>query len=235
MKQIPATDTTNAREQTKDDLMGDDLKQYHVNIEAMTLILLSIPNDIHNFVDACENAKDMWDRVKRLMHGIELSQTKRESQSIYEYDKFTSEPGESPSSVFNHFSQLINDLDRNNIKPIRMAINTAKRAAKTHDPLALVANTYAPLLSSRSLTAYYVTHPPSVVDYDDGYQGDTICDDQEDSLTIAMMFLVCAITQHYSTPTHNHLRTSSNIRNQVVVQADRVDFKVKMMGMIVDM
>ncbi|GKE17997.1 hypothetical protein Tco_1425574 [Tanacetum coccineum] len=217
MKQIPATDTANAREQTKDDLVGNDLKQYDVNIEAMNLILLFIPNDIHNFVDACENAKDMWDRVKRLMHGTELSQIEKESQSINEYYKFTSIPGESISYVFNHFSQLINDLDRNNIKPIRMAINTknvnasrAKRAAKTHDPLALDANTYALSLSSRSPTTYYVTHPPSVVDYDDDYQGDTICEDQEDSLTIAMMFLLLC-----------------NLIEWI--------FKAEMMGMIVDM
>ncbi|GJU64464.1 hypothetical protein Tco_1246299 [Tanacetum coccineum] len=73
----------------------------------------------------------------------------------------------------------------------------AKRAAKTHDPLALVANTYASSSSSRSPPAYYVTHPPLEIDYDDDYQGEAICDDQEDSLTTAMMLLACAITQRY--------------------------------------
>nr|GEX34513.1 hypothetical protein [Tanacetum cinerariifolium] len=81
----------------------------------------------------------------------------------------------------------------------------AKRAAKTHDPLALVANTYANSSSSRSPVAYYVTHPSYVVDYDDDYQGDAVCDDQEDSLTAAMMLLACAITQCYSTPTNDRL------------------------------
>nr|GEY27364.1 hypothetical protein [Tanacetum cinerariifolium] len=37
---------------------------------------------------------------------------------------------------------------------------------------------------------YYVTLPPSVADYDDDYQGEPICDDQEDSLTTAMMLHV---------------------------------------------
>ncbi|GKC20654.1 hypothetical protein Tco_1022804 [Tanacetum coccineum] len=67
----------------------------------------------------------------------------------------------------------------------------AKRVAKTHDPLALVANTYASSSSSRSPPAYYVTHPPLEIDYDDDYQGEAICDDQEDSLTTAMMLLAC--------------------------------------------
>ncbi|GKD46548.1 integrase, catalytic region, zinc finger, CCHC-type containing protein [Tanacetum coccineum] len=106
----------------------------------------------------------------------------------------------------------------------------AKRAAKTHDPLALVANTYASSLSSRSPPAYYVTHPPSVIGYDDDYQGEAICDDQEDSLTTAMMLLARAITQRYSTPTNNRLRTSSNTRNQAIVQADHVDIQSKNVG-----
>ncbi|GJR21552.1 hypothetical protein Tco_0970079 [Tanacetum coccineum] len=62
--EIPATATTAKTTQTEDDLVGDDLKQYKANINAMNLILLSIPNDIYNSVDACENAKEMWDRVK---------------------------------------------------------------------------------------------------------------------------------------------------------------------------
>ncbi|GJQ95796.1 hypothetical protein Tco_0006935 [Tanacetum coccineum] len=52
MKQIVATDIANARERTKDDLTGDDLKQYEADIEAINLILLSIPNDIYNSVNA---------------------------------------------------------------------------------------------------------------------------------------------------------------------------------------
>ncbi|GJU53314.1 hypothetical protein Tco_1227028 [Tanacetum coccineum] len=164
--------------ETKDDLTGDDLKQLEVDIKATNLILLSIPNDIYSFVDACENEKDIWDRVKRLIQCTELTQTERELQFINEFDKFTSKPGESLTSVF---SRIVN-------------ASRAKRVAKTHDPLALVANIYASSSSSRSPGTYYVTHPPIVVNYDDVYQGDVICDDQEDSLTIAMMLLSRAIT-----------------------------------------
>ncbi|GJU44690.1 retrovirus-related pol polyprotein from transposon TNT 1-94 [Tanacetum coccineum] len=74
----------------------------------------------------------------------------------------------------------------------------AKRTAKTHDPLALVANTYA---------------------------RDEVYDDQEDSLTTALMLLARAITQCYSTPINNRLHTSLNTRNQAVVQADRVNIQ----------
>ncbi|GJX06972.1 hypothetical protein Tco_0194904 [Tanacetum coccineum] len=105
----------------------------------------------------------------------------------------------------------------------------SKRAANTHDPFALVVNTYASSSSSQSPTAYYVTHPPFMVDYDDDYQGDEVCDDQEDSLTTATMLLSSAITQR-STPINNRLRTSSNTRNQSVVQADRVNIQSRNVG-----
>nr|GFD13165.1 hypothetical protein [Tanacetum cinerariifolium] len=45
-----------------------------------------------------------------------------------------------------------------------------KRAAKTHDHLALVENTYASLPSSRPPHAYYVTHPSLMIGYEDDYQ-----------------------------------------------------------------
>nr|GEV04801.1 integrase, catalytic region, zinc finger, CCHC-type, peptidase aspartic, catalytic [Tanacetum cinerariifolium] len=82
------------RPETKDDLTGDDLKQYEADIKAMNLILISIPNAIYNSMDSCQTANEI-----------------------------------------------------------------AKKLEKTHDPLALVAHTSS---SSRSPSAYYVTHLPSV-------------------------------------------------------------------------
>ncbi|GJR85116.1 hypothetical protein Tco_0209127 [Tanacetum coccineum] len=111
----------------------------------------------------------------------------------------------------------------------------AKKAAKNHDPLALIANSNASSShshtnSSYSPQSYYVTHPPSVVDYDDEYQGELQGDSQEDKLTIAMMLLARAISQKFSTPTNNRLRVSSNTRNQAVVQDGRVDIQTKNAG-----
>nr|GFC28261.1 hypothetical protein [Tanacetum cinerariifolium] len=103
----------------------------------------------------------------------------------------------------------------------------AKKLEKTHDPLALVANTGS---SSRTTTPYYVTHPSSVVDYDDDYQGDTIQNNSDDPLTFAMILLARAITRNFSNPTNNHLRTSSNTRTQAIVQGDKVNIQSKNFG-----
>ncbi|GKB24833.1 hypothetical protein Tco_0864234 [Tanacetum coccineum] len=50
--------------QTAKDLQGDELLHYDAEIELMNLILLSIPNEIYNSVDACTTAKEMWKRVE---------------------------------------------------------------------------------------------------------------------------------------------------------------------------
>ncbi|GJT84059.1 hypothetical protein Tco_1058401 [Tanacetum coccineum] len=260
------------RKKTKDDLTGDDLKQYETDIDTMNLILLSIPSDIYNSIDACKNAKDMWERERRLIQSTNLIEQERHLRFMKEFDKFTSEVGESLTYVYERFSRLENDMDQIKITPINIAVNTkflnslqpqwnkyvtnvcltkklkdnyydvlfdhlhqyesivnasrAKRAAKTHDPLALVVNTYASSSSSRSAHAYYVTRPPSVIYYDD-YQGEAICDDQEDSLITTMLLLTHAITQRYSTPTNNRLHTYLNIKNQVIIQANRADSQNK--------
>ncbi|GKB46279.1 hypothetical protein Tco_0897032 [Tanacetum coccineum] len=99
----------------------------------------------------------------------------------------------------------------------------ARKAAKNHVPLALLAQSNASSSqshahSSYSPQPYYVTHPSSVVNYEDEYQGELQGDSQEDKLTTVMMLLARAITQKFSTPTNNRLRTSSNTRNQAMIQ-----------------
>ncbi|GJY44878.1 hypothetical protein Tco_0433091 [Tanacetum coccineum] len=120
------------------------------------------------------------------------------------------------------------------IKPHVLA-SIAKNVAKNHDPLALLAHSNASSSqshanSSYSPQPYYVIHPSSVVDYEDEYQWELQGDSQEDKLTTAMMLLARAITQKFSTPTNNRLRTSSNTRNQAMVQYGRVDIQTKNAG-----
>nr|GEV63320.1 retrovirus-related Pol polyprotein from transposon TNT 1-94 [Tanacetum cinerariifolium] len=163
------SETEAPRMQKEEDLRGDDLKHYEVEIEAMNLILISIPNGIYNSVDACKTTKAMWQWVEQTGKCIK-----------------------------------------------------SKKVEKSHDPFTLVAHTSS---SYRATTPYYVTHPSSVVDYDDDYQGDALQNNYEDSLTSAMILLARSITQRFSNPTNNHLRTSSNTRNQAIVQGDRVNIR----------
>ncbi|GKA87120.1 hypothetical protein Tco_0808831 [Tanacetum coccineum] len=228
------------RLQNKDDLMGNDLKQYEADNEVMNLILISIPNDIYNSVDACQNASDIWDRVRRLMQGIELSDIDRESRFSNKFDQFTAEAEESLTSVYNRFLQLINDLQRNNVKLPNVTINTKflnclkpewykyvtnVRLAKnlkddSYDMLFDHLQQYEKLvIAFRAKRTAKIYDPLTLIMIYD-YQGDTFSDDQDDNLTSIMMPLTRAITQRYSTLTNNRLRTSSNTRNQAVVKGN---------------
>ncbi|GKA46967.1 hypothetical protein Tco_0739850 [Tanacetum coccineum] len=214
-------------------------KQYIADVRVMNYLLQAIPNDIYNSVDACKNAKEMRERIKRLMHGSEVTTHVRHSCLMDEFDKFAAKEGKYVNMVrYNQtgsalsYDELYNSLVQ--FEPHVLA-SRAKKAAKNHDPLALIAHSNASsshsyVNSSYSSQPYYVTHPPSVVDYDDEYQGELQGNSQEEKLTTAMMLLARAISQKFSTPTNNRLHISSNTRNQTVVQDGRVDIQTKNAG-----
>ncbi|GKB62792.1 hypothetical protein Tco_0918978, partial [Tanacetum coccineum] len=123
-RNITPTGSTLPRLQEVEDLQGDDLLYYDAEMELTNMILLSIPNEIYNSVDSCKTAKEMWDRVERLMRGTIQNQVDRETRFTNEFDQFVAEPGESLVSVYNRFAQLMNDLERNNMKFPTVSVNT---------------------------------------------------------------------------------------------------------------
>ncbi|GJT46450.1 hypothetical protein Tco_0955165 [Tanacetum coccineum] len=68
--------------------------------------------------------KEIWDRVKELMDGIEMTKQEREFMLYDEFDKFTSEPGESIYSYYLRYSKLINDTNMIPMSMTPMQINT---------------------------------------------------------------------------------------------------------------
>ncbi|GJV59609.1 hypothetical protein Tco_1465709 [Tanacetum coccineum] len=83
-----------------------------------------MPNDIYNSVDACSDAKQMWNRIKRLMQGNDISKQERHSRLMNEFDKFMAVERESLTSVYERFSTLVNVMDWNNVRPSTISVNT---------------------------------------------------------------------------------------------------------------
>lgn len=90
----------------------------------MSYILQRITNTIFQSIDAQKIAKDMWEHVHLLIGGTELNKEDMESKLYLEYTMFMIESGESIESYYHRFTNIINDLDRHNIKLPRIAINT---------------------------------------------------------------------------------------------------------------
>ncbi|GKD66839.1 retrovirus-related pol polyprotein from transposon TNT 1-94 [Tanacetum coccineum] len=224
-------------------------KQYIADVRVMNYLLQAIPNDIYNSVDACKNSKEMWERIKRLMHGSEITTHVRHSRLMDEFDKFAAKEGESLDSVHERLTTLVNIMDRNNVRPIPVAINTkflnclqperSKYVTMVHHNQSGNAVSYDVLydflvlfephvLASRAKKAK--NHDPlALIAHSNASPSQ---DSQEDKLTTAMMLLARAISQKFSTSTNNRLCISSNTKNQAVVPDGRVNIQTKNAGFV---
>ncbi|GKB81388.1 hypothetical protein Tco_0948283 [Tanacetum coccineum] len=96
---------------------------FYVDIDAINFILQGIPNDIYNFVNACQDAKAMRKRVKRLIERTDLSEQERYSRITDEFDKFSTGVGESLESIYERFSRIVNNMPGNKLLSDPIAIN----------------------------------------------------------------------------------------------------------------
>ncbi|GJU05460.1 retrovirus-related pol polyprotein from transposon TNT 1-94 [Tanacetum coccineum] len=220
---------------TVEDLQGDALLHYDAEMELMNLILLSIPNDNYNsFVaEPGEALVSVYNRFAQLMNDLERNDmhfpivtinTKFLNSLQPEWLKYVTQVRLAKRLTVDTFDDLFYYLQQ--FKKL-VNVSRAKKLEKSHDPLALVAHTGS---SSRNTSSYYVTHHTSVVDYEDEYEQDDVHTNSEDPLASAMLLLARAITQNFSTPTNNRLRTSSNTRNQAIIQGDRVNIQSRNSG-----
>ncbi|GJX02207.1 ribonuclease H-like domain-containing protein [Tanacetum coccineum] len=66
---------------------------------------------IYTLVNHYQTVKEICDRVKELMEGTELTLQELESKLYDEFDRFTSEPGETIHSYYWRYAKLINDIN----------------------------------------------------------------------------------------------------------------------------
>ncbi|GKB71524.1 transcription factor GTE1-like protein [Tanacetum coccineum] len=120
----PGSETTPAtiRPRAYTDLTDEEKIRESVDIKATNIVLQGLPQDIYYLVNHNKDAKQIWDRVKLLIQGSELSLQERESKLYDYFDTFTSMPGESIHSYHMRFFQLINDMHTigMTIKPLKV-------------------------------------------------------------------------------------------------------------------
>ncbi|GJU55805.1 hypothetical protein Tco_1229519 [Tanacetum coccineum] len=74
----------------KNQLTEQEQLQDDCDVQATNIVLQGLPPDVYSLVNHYNMAKDIWDRVKLLMQGTELSYQERERKLYNEFDKFTS-------------------------------------------------------------------------------------------------------------------------------------------------
>ncbi|GKB45821.1 hypothetical protein Tco_0896574 [Tanacetum coccineum] len=124
--EVPATLNTPAstRNRTLDDLTPKEKIRKACDIRETNIILQVLPLDVYTLVNHHTIAKEIWDKVKLIIEGSELSLQEQESKLHNEFDRFTSEKGETIHSYYLRFAKMINDMNTIGMTMQKLQVNT---------------------------------------------------------------------------------------------------------------
>ncbi|GJY02597.1 hypothetical protein Tco_0360749 [Tanacetum coccineum] len=110
------------------DLSAEEKERYKADIRATNILLQGIPKDIYTLINHFTDAKDIWDNVKMILEGSELTKEGWESQ-LYddEFKRFCQIKGETIHVYYVRFSKLINDMRNIKMTMSRMQLNSKFR------------------------------------------------------------------------------------------------------------
>ncbi|GJZ70635.1 hypothetical protein Tco_0634486 [Tanacetum coccineum] len=215
------------------------------DVQATNIILHGLLPDVYAFVNHQEAAKDIWDKVKLLMKGTELSYQERECRLYNLFDKFASVQGETLYEYYWRFAQLINDMHTIGMTMQQVQVNTkflnalpqewSKFVTDVKLAKSLYTTNYDPLYAYliqherhanevRLMRERYLNPLALVANsqtlYNPSQSSQHSGEDPIECINKAMAFL--SVLASRFPPSNNQLRTSSNPRNQATIQDGRV-------------
>ncbi|GKB27066.1 hypothetical protein Tco_0866467 [Tanacetum coccineum] len=183
-------------------------------------VLMGLLEDIYAAVDSCQTAKEIWLRVEQMMKGSTIEAQEKKAKLFNEWEKFKSTEGESIESYYHRFSK-------------------AERLAKSHDPLALMAqsrNPYNNLVFHQDYSSQITNIQHSLPNnnfnlqpsFNQNYMQQPMPNPKDISdpttvMNMALVLIAKAFKLNYSTPTNNNLRISLNPRNSQIAQPGNQD------------
>ncbi|GKE45935.1 hypothetical protein Tco_1473219 [Tanacetum coccineum] len=105
------------------DLTPKEKERYKADIHATNILLKGLPKDIYTLINHYTNAKDIWDNVKMLLEGSELTKDDRESQQYDDFEHFRQNKGETIHEYYIRFTKLINDMRNIKMTMPKMQLN----------------------------------------------------------------------------------------------------------------
>ncbi|GJW42581.1 hypothetical protein Tco_0071380 [Tanacetum coccineum] len=112
------------RARVLNDLSAEEKERYKADIRATNILLQGIPKDIYSLINHYTDAKDIWENVKMILEGSELTKDDRESQLYDEFEHFRQIKGETIQGYYVRFTKLINDMRNIKMTMPRMQINS---------------------------------------------------------------------------------------------------------------
>ncbi|GJS04649.1 retrovirus-related pol polyprotein from transposon TNT 1-94 [Tanacetum coccineum] len=137
------------------DLSQAEKDRLRAVIHATNILLQGFPRDIYKLINHNTDAKDIWDNVKMLLEGSELTKDDRESQLYDDFEHFGQHKGENIHDYYVRFvttvklnrglkesnhDQLYAYLKQHKLHANENKMLMEKLNQQTHDPLALVSN-----------------------------------------------------------------------------------------------
>ncbi|GJS75121.1 retrovirus-related pol polyprotein from transposon TNT 1-94 [Tanacetum coccineum] len=112
------------RARVLNDLSAEEKDRYKADIRATNILLQGIPKDIYSLINHYTDAKDIWENVKMILEGSELTKDDRESQLYDEFEHFRQTKGETIQGYYVRFTKLINDMRNIKMTMPRMQLNS---------------------------------------------------------------------------------------------------------------
>ncbi|GJX61617.1 hypothetical protein Tco_0294517 [Tanacetum coccineum] len=145
--------------------------------------------------------KDIWENVKMILEGSELTKDDRESQLYDEFEHFHQIKGETIQGYYVRFTKLINDMRNIKMTMSRMQLNSK------------FMNNMLPEWS-RFITEVKLNREPYHTGQLQSGLREVLTENLIESLSNSLAFLTQSYKSHLP-QTNNQLRASSNARNQV--------------------
>ncbi|GJW20459.1 hypothetical protein Tco_0031081 [Tanacetum coccineum] len=98
------------RPHTYEDLSDTEKKRYDADVCATNIALQGLPKDIYKLINHNIEAKAIWDNVKILLAGSELTKEDKESQLYDEFERFKMLPSKNINEYYVCFYKLVNDM-----------------------------------------------------------------------------------------------------------------------------
>ncbi|GJT32854.1 retrovirus-related pol polyprotein from transposon TNT 1-94 [Tanacetum coccineum] len=105
-------------------LLPDDKDRYNADIRATNILLQGLPKDIYTLINHYTDAKDIWDNVKMLLEGSELTKEDRESQLYDDFEHFCQNKEETIHDYYVRFTKLINNMRNIKMTMSKMQLNS---------------------------------------------------------------------------------------------------------------
>ncbi|GJY80878.1 hypothetical protein Tco_0493629 [Tanacetum coccineum] len=138
------------RARVLNDLSAEEKERYKADIRATNILLQGIPKDIYSLINHYTDAKDIWENVKMILEGSELTKDDRESQMqlnskfvnnmLPEWSRFITEVKLNRGLKESNCDQLYAYLKQHEVHANENRIMMERFCQPNNDPLALVSD-----------------------------------------------------------------------------------------------